>query len=161
MQARVRQVDMRGELVPERDHEIFRRGDDAAQEIDFVVQVAVVARVDDHALEELFQFGEIHEVAGHRIGRAAERDFEHVVVAVPVRIGAEAVLPLVPREALGRVVEPVRGVEMHLPRNGHDALLRADRGDDGFFAGGGFAHGAVKEAHNAPRVNCAAPSLAG
>lgn len=155
---------VRLDFVPECDDEILRRRDDAAQEIDLVVQVAVVTLVDDRGVQDALQLGEIDDVARDRIGLPAQGDLEHVIVPVPVRIRAEAILLLVPLEAFRRVVEPVRGIEMHLARDRHHALHRPHHrrrcgGSGGRAAGGGgtlLGHGRDEPIQFRGRVNCAA-----
>jgi len=135
--------DMRLDLVPEGDHEVFRRGDDAAEKIDLVVQVAMVALVHDDPVQDALQLAEIHDVACLGIGLAAQGNLQHVVVAVPVGVGAEPVAGDVPALAFRGIVEPVGGVEVNLPRDDHRALLGAHGGWDGFGLRGFLRHGRI------------------
>src|SRR4051812_1446451 len=73
------------EFVPERDHKVFGRGNDAAEEVHFVVEIAVIALVHDRGVEDILEVAEIHDAAGVGIRLATEGDFQNVVVSVPMR----------------------------------------------------------------------------
>ena len=88
----------------------------------------MIAWGDDARIDESLQLMQVDEVARVRIGPAAHRDFEPVVVAVPVRIIAEAERRTIPARASRRIVQAVRGVEMRHPGHHHGARKTADRG---------------------------------
>ena len=56
----------------------------------FVIQKPVIVRLDHFAVQHFLELLQIEHHAGDRIGIAFERDFDHVVVAVAVRIGGGA-----------------------------------------------------------------------
>ena len=89
--------------------------------------VAVIALVHHRAVNDPLQLAEVDDVAGDRVGLALERDLKDVIMPVPVRVRAESVLPLIPGETLGRIIQPVRGIEMHLSRDENSAAQRARR----------------------------------
>ena len=76
------------DLVPESDDQVFRRRDDSAQKIHIGVQVAMIAFVHDRAMQNFFQLAQIDHVTALRIRLAAHRHLEHVIMPVPVRVGA-------------------------------------------------------------------------
>jgi len=123
IQASARQP--RLDLLPKRDDEVFRRRDDVAKEIDVRIEILVVALPGDRRLEDLLQLAEIDHIPRDGVGRAGHGHLEDVVVTMPMRAGAEAVLLLIPSLALGRVFEPMGRVEMHLPRDVNRARKHA------------------------------------
>ena len=100
----------------------------------------MVALVNDHRVENALQRAKIHDIAGLGIGFAAHRNLQHIVVTVPVRIGAKAVVLHIPLLAFRRVMETVRRVEMNLPRDDHRAFERAHGGRIDFGLCGFLRH---------------------
>ena len=141
--------DVRLNLVPEGNHQILSRRIDAAQELDLIVQIAMITFVDDRALENALELGEIHDVTGFRIRLSTKRDLEHVVVSMPVRIRAQPVARLIPLLAFRGIVEPVRRVKVHLPGDENGASQHARRG--GLLDSGRFRHGRSEVTTNRPR----------
>ncbi len=78
------------EPLPDRDGDVFRRGDGAFEFGDFEVEVAMIVDADDLALEDVFELFEVDDEAGGGIDFACDGDFEGVVVAVAVAVGALA-----------------------------------------------------------------------
>ena len=68
-------------------------------------------------------------------------NLKDVVVPVPVRVGAKAVVLDVPSLTLRGVVQPVGRVEMNLTSDHDRALERAHAGCGGFLFGGFLRHG--------------------
>ena len=105
----------RFDLLPERDDEVYSRRNDSTQKRDFLVQIVVVAFINDRHVQDPLQLSEIHDVTRFRIRLSAHRDFKNVVVPMPVWIGAQPVLFHVPSLAFRRIMEPMRSVKMNLP----------------------------------------------
>src|SRR5712692_5453245 len=108
---------MRLQAVKRSHCDVFRSRDDAAEKIDVSVQVAVVDRVDKLATQNRVDVLEVDDHPGHRIQLAADRDLDHVVVAVIGRAGAEDVTILLLAPVLA--TQDVRGGEGGPARDPH------------------------------------------
>src|SRR5215831_10019588 len=78
------------QALPDSDGNIFGSGNCGGELGDLFVEVAMVHGVDDFAIEDVFEFFEIDHEAGDGIDFAFHGDFEGVVVAVSVEVGALA-----------------------------------------------------------------------
>ena len=96
--------DFRLQKIPNDAGNILASGNLAFQFGNFIVQVAMIHALGDFALQNLFQFLEIEDHAGCRVGFTRHSDFQRVVVSVAVRVVALAEDPLVLLRAHGRVV---------------------------------------------------------
>jgi len=108
---------MRHKALPESHREIFGRGIDPAQPLNVVVQVLVVAGLDDLLARHPVNFIQIDQHARFGLGRPAQSHAHRVVVAVPVEIVALAEDFVV---ALGfpvGIVEPVGRGESEFARD--------------------------------------------
>ena len=81
---------MRLQAIPDLDGDILGGRNGAVERRHLVIQKPVIERLDHFALQNLLQYFEIQNHAGDRIGVAFDGHFQHVVVAVAVRIGGVA-----------------------------------------------------------------------
>ena len=77
----------------------------------------MITFVDDRAHDNLLQLTQIHDVTRVGVGRTAQRHLEYIIMAVPVGIGAQPVMFLIPRLTLSGIMQPMRRIKMNLPRN--------------------------------------------
>jgi hypothetical protein len=97
------------EALPYRDGQVLGGGNLRPKFRDFFVQEAMVHGVEHFAVHGFFELLEIYHETGARIDLTLDRDFEHVVVPVPVRVIALAEQsPVLLRRKL-RIVIVVRG----------------------------------------------------
>src|SRR5215208_6777216 len=73
---------------PERRDDVLRSRDDSLHERNVEIEVLVVHHVDDLALDDLLELGEVADVASLLIDLTLDRNVERIIVAVPVRIVA-------------------------------------------------------------------------
>ena len=73
-----------------------------------MVKVTVIAFIHHSGVQDTLQIAQIHDVPGLGIRRTPHRDLEDVIMPVPVRIGAQAVVSNIPFLTLGRIVQPMR-----------------------------------------------------
>ena len=109
----------------------------------------MVAAVDHGLVQNILQFSEVDQVTGLRIGRAADRDLEDIIVTMPVRVRTGPILLNVPSTALARIIKPMSRIEVHLPCDGYHARL--DTGRAG-MAGSGFGGHRLRRMRNGREV---------
>lgn len=106
---------MRRELFPNRDGQVFGAAHFVFHEVDINIQVLMVEPVDHMFLDELAQFLYIVQEAGIGIGRALDRNIQVIIVPMPIFIGAYPEYLLILFPAPCRVKKLVCRVEMLLP----------------------------------------------
>lgn len=78
------------EALPDGDGDIFRSGIGSLELGHFEIEMPMIVDADHFALEDVLQVFEIDDEAGDGINLAGDGDFEGVVVAVSVAVGAFA-----------------------------------------------------------------------
>lgn len=78
------------EALPDSDGQVLSRGNAGRKFRDFFVQKTVVHGVEHFAVHRLFELLKVHHEARARIDLTLYRDFEDVVVPMPVRVRALA-----------------------------------------------------------------------
>jgi hypothetical protein len=102
------------EALPDGDGDVFGGRDARGEFGDFEVEMAMIVDADDLALEDGFQIFQIDDEAGDGIDFASHRDFERVVMAVAIAVGAFAEDALVLLRRPGIVPVVVGGGEFGL-----------------------------------------------
>src|SRR5690606_33679971 len=100
------------QALPDRHHQVLRRGEDPLQPGNVQVEVEVIQVRDHRLLEDVAQCLQVDDVAGGRVHLPLHRHVELVVVPVPVRAVAEPEQLAVLRVGQGRVVQAVSGREV-------------------------------------------------
>src|SRR5882762_4692833 len=100
------------ETLPAHDGDVLGRRDEGEELGDFFVEKAVVEGVEDFAVHEVFEFLQVDDEAGGGVYFPFYRDFQNVVVAVPVRVIALAKDAPVLFRREGRVVVEMRRREL-------------------------------------------------
>src|SRR5579875_2405164 len=109
----VEQARRKGRLqpLPELDDQVLSGGNALAQPGHVVVEMAMVDLVNNFAVHDLAQLGQVHQHARVWVWFATQGHLQGVVMPVPVGIGAFAVKLPVFTLAEGFAPEPMRGAE--------------------------------------------------
>ncbi len=103
---------MRGQFVPDPDHQVFDGAEFPLHEIHIHVQVLMVDLLYDMLLHDHTQFLHVEDETGLRIGVSLDRNIKFKIMPVPVLIGAFAEdLVILLRRPVG-IVELMSGVKM-------------------------------------------------
>src|ERR1043166_6597862 len=111
--------DARGEPLPAEDRDVLRRGNPVPEPGNIEVEILVVQLRGDRLVHQPFQDAHVEDITRLRVDLPLDFHLELVIVAVEVRVVAGAERLPIPRLRAGRVVQPVRGVEVDSA--GHDA----------------------------------------
>src|SRR5580704_18647541 len=76
------------EALPDGDGDVFRSGTGSLELGHFEIEMPMIVDADHFALEDGLQVLEVDDEAGDRVDLAGDGDFEGVVVAVSVAVGA-------------------------------------------------------------------------
>src|SRR2546429_3378469 len=122
--------EMRLQAVERGHGHVLGRRNDAAEEVDVAVEVAVVDGVDELAAKDAVDVLKVDDHTGVGVERTAYRDLDHVVVAVVGDARAEylAVLLIVPVVSAQDVGRGERGAAGGGPVGGPGATRKCDTG---------------------------------
>src|SRR5262249_59021967 len=107
-------AELRLQALPNADGKVFGSRNPSSELGDLLVEEAVSECIEDFAVHDVFEVFEVDDEASGRIDLALDRNFQRVVMAVPVGIIAFAEDPLVLLWGEVRVVVVVRGGKFSL-----------------------------------------------
>ncbi len=121
---RVGQSDAAVQALPDLDGDVFRGGNDVVERRDLVIEEAVIHGIDHFGVDDFLQLAEVEDHAGDGVGIALDGHFQHVIMAVAVRIGVGAVKRTILVLAQRRIAADVRGGEFGFAGEEHGSLYR-------------------------------------